>query len=110
MTARLSFLATAAVATSLGLVTAAAQTTTSVAGGHAPAPVVKAPVAVGPTAPPAPLEPGVYRIGPEDVLDINVWRNAELTRKVSVRPDGRISLPLLNDVQAANLTPLQLRD
>jgi polysaccharide export outer membrane protein len=51
-----------------------------------------------------------YRIGPEDVLDISVWKNAELTRKVPVRPDGQISLPLVNDVQAAGLTPLQLRD
>jgi polysaccharide export outer membrane protein len=51
-----------------------------------------------------------YRIGPEDVLDISVWRNAELTRTVPVRPDGRISLPLLNDITAANLTPMELRD
>lgn len=109
MTARFAFLATAAVVTSLGLVAAAGQTTTSGAAGHA-APIVKPPVAVGPIPPPAPLEPGVYRIGPEDVLDISVWKNTELTRTVSVRPDGRISLPLLNDVQAANLTPMQLRD
>jgi len=53
---------------------------------------------------------GVYRIGPEDILEISVWKNADLTRPVVVRPDGRISLPLLNDVQAANLTPMQLRD
>jgi len=51
-----------------------------------------------------------YRIGPEDVLDISVWKNAELTRTVAVRPDGRISVPLLNDIQAANMTPMQLRD
>jgi polysaccharide export outer membrane protein len=50
-----------------------------------------------------------YRIGPEDVLDISVWKNADLTRTVTVRPDGRISMPLLNDIQAANLTPLELR-
>jgi polysaccharide export outer membrane protein len=58
-------------------------------------------------------EPSVdseYRIGPEDVLLISVWQNAELTRTVPVRPDGKISLPLLNDVQAAGLTPMQLRD
>ena len=63
-----------------------------------------------PAVTPRPVEPGSYRIGPEDVLDISVWKNAELTRTVSVRPDGRISLPLLNDIQAANLTPMQLRD
>lgn len=49
-----------------------------------------------------------YVIGPEDVLDINVWKEPELTRAVPVRPDGKISLPLLNDVQAAGLTPRQL--
>jgi polysaccharide export outer membrane protein len=53
--------------------------------------------------------PGDYVIGPEDVLDIAVWSNAEITRTVPVRPDGKISLPLLNDVQAAGATPMQLR-
>lgn len=53
---------------------------------------------------------GVYVIGPEDILDVAVWGNAEITRTVPVRPDGKISLPLLNDIQAAGLTPLQLRD
>ena len=51
-----------------------------------------------------------YLIGPEDLLEIVVWRQAELSRVVSVRPDGRISLPLLNDVTAANITVTQLRD
>ena len=51
-----------------------------------------------------------YRIGPEDVLEVVVWKNADLTRTVQVRPDGRISLPLVNDVVAANLTPMQLRE
>src|SRR5256886_5523066 len=51
-----------------------------------------------------------YRIGPEDVLDIAVWNNTAISRTVPVRPDGKISLPLLNDVQAAGLTPMQLRD
>lgn len=49
-----------------------------------------------------------YIIGAQDVLDISVWKEAELTRSVPVRPDGKISLPLLNDVQAAGLTPTQL--
>lgn len=49
-----------------------------------------------------------YKIGPQDVLDINVWKEPELTRAVPVRPDGKISLPLLSDVQAAGLTPTQL--
>lgn len=51
-----------------------------------------------------------YKIGPEDELYISVWKNETLTRTVPVRPDGKISLPLLNDVQAAGLTPMQLRD
>ena len=50
-----------------------------------------------------------YRIGPEDVLALFVWQNAELTRTVQVRPDGRISLPLVNDVMVSGLTPMQLR-
>ncbi len=51
-----------------------------------------------------------YRIGPADVLQISVWKNETISRTVPVRPDGMISLPLVNDVQAAGLTPAQLRD
>jgi polysaccharide export outer membrane protein len=51
-----------------------------------------------------------YLIGPEDILDIQVWKNAELSRTVPVRPDGKVSLPLVNDIQAAGLTPIELRD
>jgi len=51
-----------------------------------------------------------YRIGPEDVLDIGVWKNEALSVSVPVRPDGMISLPLLNDVRAGGLTPLELRE
>ena len=53
---------------------------------------------------------GEYVIGAEDVLDISVWDNQTISRTVPVRPDGMISLPLLNDVRAAGLTPLELRD
>jgi polysaccharide biosynthesis/export protein len=49
-----------------------------------------------------------YKIGAQDVLRVDVWKETELTRTVPVRPDGKISLPLLNDVQAAGLTPSQL--
>jgi polysaccharide biosynthesis/export protein len=49
-----------------------------------------------------------YKIGPQDVLRIDVWKENEISRITPVRPDGRISLPLLNDVQAAGLTPTQL--
>ena len=50
-----------------------------------------------------------YVIGPEDVLYINVWREDTLTRSILVRADGKISMPLIDDVQAAGLTPLQLK-
>jgi polysaccharide export outer membrane protein len=60
-----------------------------------------------PVASPA-LDP--YKIGPEDMLNISVWKNDALSRSVQVRPDGMISMPLLDDVGAAGLTPLQLRD
>lgn len=51
-----------------------------------------------------------YQIGPEDILEISVWKNPELSKTVSVRLDGKISLPLIGDVQAAGLTPGELRD
>lgn len=54
--------------------------------------------------------PADYIIGAEDVLDISVWKNADLSRVVNVRPDGKISLPLIGDVQAGGLTPNQLKD
>jgi polysaccharide export outer membrane protein len=50
-----------------------------------------------------------YKIGVDDVLDIAVWNNTTVSRTVPVRPDGKISLPLLNEVPAAGLTPTQLR-
>jgi polysaccharide export outer membrane protein len=51
-----------------------------------------------------------YIIGPEDVLSINVWREEALSRQVPVRSDGKISLPLVDEVHAAGLTPLQLKE
>lgn len=50
-----------------------------------------------------------YVIAAEDVLNISVWKDPELTQTVPVRPDGKISMPLLNDVQAAGLTPDELK-
>lgn len=63
-------------------------------------------------AKPKPVPAGLeeYRIGPEDVLSISVWKNEPMSRVLPVRPDGMISLPLLDDVMAAGLTPTELRN
>ena len=70
--------------------------------------------AAAPIAPPAPPAAAgatdAYRIGAEDLLDISVWNNEAVSRVVPVRPDGRISLPLMPDVMAAGLTSLELRE
>lgn len=58
-------------------------------------------------SPSATVDPN-FVIGAEDVLAINVWKEPELSRTVPVRPDGMISLPLVNDVKASGLTPMQL--
>jgi polysaccharide export outer membrane protein len=50
-----------------------------------------------------------YRIGPEDVLEIMVWKNADLSRTVTVRPDGKVSLPLIGDIQASGLSTEELK-
>jgi len=49
-----------------------------------------------------------YKIGPQDVLRIDVWKEPDISRVIPVRPDGKISVPLLNDVQASGLTAMQL--
>jgi len=54
------------------------------------------------------VKDSVFLIGPEDVLDVTVWKEPDMSRVVPVRPDGRISLPLINDIQAAGLSPEQL--
>ncbi|GMT42810.1 MAG: hypothetical protein IEMM0002_1221 [bacterium] len=56
------------------------------------------------------LEETEYVIGPEDVLEISVWKNEDLTKVVLVRPDGMITLPLVGDLRAADRTPSELRD
>jgi polysaccharide biosynthesis/export protein len=66
-----------------------------------------------PAAPPVmpgPFDREEYVIGASDELGISVWKNPELTLKVPVRPDGKISVPLLDDVQAAGLTPQELKE
>jgi polysaccharide export outer membrane protein len=65
-----------------------------------------------PAEPPAVSQalPSDYVIGADDQLKISVWNEANLSETVPVRPDGKISMPLLNDVDAAGLTPTQLKD
>jgi len=60
--------------------------------------------------PPSAVNNSTYIIGPEDTLHIAVWKEPDLTATLPVRSDGKISMPLLNDVQAAGLTPMQLAD
>ncbi len=56
------------------------------------------------------VKPDGYVIGIGDALDINVWKEGELTRSVGVRPDGMITLPLIGEIKASGLTPVQLQD
>ena len=56
----------------------------------------------------APTVPTDYVIGSDDTLHISVWKEPDMTVSLPVRPDGKISIPLLNDVQAAGMTPMQL--
>ncbi len=87
------------------------------AGAQDPTPLPPAPSAAAPAAAPAPPPnlpasaalPDGYVIGPDDVLTVVFWRDKEMSAEVVVRPDGRISLPLINDVVAAGLSPDQLR-
>ncbi len=84
-----------------------------------PATTATATPAAAPAASPAPATPPVvpggvtpppgYVIGADDVLTVVFWRDKEMSNDVTVRPDGRITLPLVNDVQASGLTPEELR-
>jgi polysaccharide export outer membrane protein len=75
-----------------------------------PAPTVTPAPAPAPVVPAGVDLPAGYVVGPEDVLTIVVWREKDLSGDVTVRPDGRITLPLINDIVAQGLTPDQLRD
>jgi polysaccharide export outer membrane protein len=102
-----SDVAAATAAAAIAPVTAAAIDTAATPSTPAPAP---APTPVVPRDPSMIDMSKQYLIGPEDVLDIAVWKNCpDLCRTVPVRPDGKVSLPLVNDVQASGLTPMDLR-
>jgi len=74
------------------------------------APAKSAAAAPAPAPEPKSVAGPEYIIGPDDTLHVSVWKEPDLTATLPVRPDGKISLPLLNDVQAAGLTPMQLAD
>jgi polysaccharide export outer membrane protein len=61
-------------------------------------------------SPSAASNPSGYRIGEQDLLNITVWKEPELSGSVVVRPDGKITLPLVNDIHAAGLSPDELRE
>jgi len=65
-------------------------------------------VTTGENPSPQPVDPKSYLIGPEDILHVEVYRDTDMTRTVNVRPDGKITLPLINDLQAEGLTPERL--
>lgn len=73
-----------------------------------PAPAPSTPAQAAPAQPEV-VPPADYVIGAEDVLNVVIWREKDLSAEVMVRPDGKVSLPLLNDIQAAGLTPEQFR-
>lgn len=72
-----------------------------------------APKAVQPASHPADnswIDNKSYVIGENDILDIDVWKEKEISRQIPVRPDGKISLPLIGEIEASGLTPLQLQN
>ena len=104
---RLGVLLTAMVLTSLGLYGQAQQNSAPAAPkpATAEAPAVSK---VDPNAAPLGVNHKVYEIGAQDILKIEVWQNQDLSRLVTIRPDGKFSLPLIGDVQAEGLTPERL--
>jgi polysaccharide export outer membrane protein len=76
----------------------------------APAPSVAAPPAEAAPRPTDPAIPPGYVIGTDDLLSIVYWKDKDMSSDAQVRPDGKIALPLINEVSAAGLTPEQLRE
>ena len=68
----------------------------------------KVPASVAPDTTGLPIDPKSYVIGPEDIILIKVWREADFSGPKGVRPDGKITLPLIGDLQASGLTPDRL--
>jgi polysaccharide export outer membrane protein len=105
---------TTALAVSASAQTPAAVPQTPVAAPQAPAAAAAGTPAARPSAAPPAIVGGItppsdYVIGVDDALDIVYWQDKDMSATVTVRPDGNVSLPLLNDLKAAGLTPEQLR-
>jgi len=92
----------------LSLIATAACTSSSEAQKPSPAPVAVPSKTTAPPAAPAAHVAAAYIIGPGDTLEVFVWRNPELSSKVPVRPDGKISTPLVEDMVAVGKTPTEL--
>ena len=79
-----------------------------------PAPPLNAPVGTSGEAEAAPTrasaQPADYKLGPGDKLRVEVYKDSQLSQSLQIRPDGKITLPLLGDLQASGLTPIELRD
>jgi polysaccharide biosynthesis/export protein len=73
-------------------------------------PAAEAAAEAKPAAPLAPVDPKAYIIGPEDLISIRVWREPENSGQFTVRPDGKVSVPLVGEIQAAGLTPEKLSE
>jgi polysaccharide export outer membrane protein len=61
-----------------------------------------------PLAVPVSVDPNTYTLGPDDVVYVRVWREPDLSGNLAIRPDGKITMPLINEVKASGLTPTQL--
>jgi polysaccharide export outer membrane protein len=57
---------------------------------------------------PVTVDPKTFSLGPEDIISVRVWREAELSGQMVIRPDGKITMPLIRDVDASGITPEQL--
>ncbi len=76
--------------------------------GGPPSEPAKPETAEAPQPLPANVDPHTFTLGPEDIIYVRVWREPELSGQAVIRPDGKITMPLINEVPAAGLTPVQL--
>jgi polysaccharide export outer membrane protein len=92
----------------VGGLTAAAQTKPVEPKANEPKPPSSTPTEKVAESSAAAVDPNKYLIGPEDILFVRVWREPDFTLPAAVRPDGKITMPLIGDVQAGEQTPMQL--